>query len=67
MVEQVRMTGAVGGTPMHWKRVAQRKLRQVLELLDDDDAADLGRAFELVDDAGAAIDQLLQRREVSDG
>jgi len=66
MVEQVRGTG-VGGTSMHWKRVAQRKLRQVLALLDEGDAAELGRAFELVDDAGAAIDQLLQRQEVSDG
>lgn len=36
-------------TPMHWKRLAQRKLRQVLELLDDDDQAELGEAFELVE------------------
>ncbi len=61
------MTEAVSGTPMHWKRVAQWKLRQVLELLEEDDAADLGGAFELVVDARAAIDQLLQRREVCEG
>ncbi|MGH1349021.1 MAG: hypothetical protein ACRBN8_46240 [Nannocystales bacterium] len=61
-------TASVGaGTPMHWKRLAQRKLRQVLELLDDDDQAGLGEAFELVEEAGVAIDELLQRREVDDG
>ena len=52
MDEPVRVAGWVGGTPTHWKRVAQRKLRQVLALLDEDDEAELARAFELVDDAG---------------
>jgi hypothetical protein len=48
------------------KRLAQRKLRQVLELLDRD-SAELGSAFDLVGEAEVAIDQLLQRREVNDG
>ncbi len=66
------MRAAVGpglqseGSPLRWKRLAQRRLRQVLELLDDD-SAELGEAFGLVEEAGAAIDELLQRRECDDG
>ena len=60
-----------GRSPRHWKmlaqrRLAQRRLRQVLTMLDDD-TAELGDAFELVEEAEAAIDQLLQRKEVDDG
>lgn len=33
----------------------------------EDDAAELGDAFMLVEEAGAAIDQLLQRRELDGG
>lgn len=50
----------------HWKMLAQRRLRQVLAMLEDD-AAELGDAFELVDEAGMAIDALLRRQEAEDG
>lgn len=50
----------------HWKMLAQRRLREVLAMLEDD-AAELGDAFMLVEEAGAAIDQLLQRRELDGG
>lgn len=55
-----------GGTPMHWKMLAQRNLRRVLTMLDED-SAELGEAFALVEEAEAAIDALLQRREGRDG
>ena len=49
---------------LRWKRLAQMKLRQVLELLDaDDDMEALGGAFALVEDVGRALDELLQQRE----
>ena len=53
-------------SPRHWKMLAQRRLRQVLAMLEDD-AAELGDAFELVDEAGMAIDALLRRQEADDG
>ena len=55
-----------GHSPRHWKMLGQRRLRQVLTMLDDD-TAELGDAFELVEEAEVAIDQLLQRKEVDDG
>lgn len=48
------------------KRLAKRKLRQVIELLDRD-SAELSSAFDLVGEAEVAIGELLQRREVNDG
>ena len=52
--------------PRHWKMLAQRRLREVLAMLDDD-AAELGDAFELVEEVGMAIDALLRRQEADDG
>ena len=49
------------------KRLALRRLRQVLLLLDDENPTELGQAFELIGAAESAIDQLLQRTEDSDG
>jgi hypothetical protein len=46
--------------------LAQRRLREVLAMLEDD-AAELGDAFELVEEAGLAIDALLRRQEADDG
>lgn len=63
------MPAAEGGevSDLGLKRLAQRRLRQVLLLLDEDDPAELGQAFELIGAAESAIDQLLQRAEDSDG
>lgn len=59
-----RMRG--GCSELRLKRLAQRKLRQVLELLDAEGSAELGDAFGLVGEAEVAIDLLLQRRECDD-
>lgn len=56
-----------GCSDLRLRRLAQRKLRQVIELLDPEEPAELGHAFVLVEDAGLAIDQLLQQRERDDG
>ena len=60
--------GEVGGSgALYWRRRAQRRLRQVLALLDDGKAAELGEAFALVEEAEVAIEMLLQREEAGHG
>ncbi|MCR9165567.1 MAG: hypothetical protein NXI35_33145 [bacterium] len=59
-------TQGEGHSSRHWKMAAQRRLRQVLAMLEDE-SAEPGDAFELLEDAEAAIEQLQQQREVGDG
>ena len=60
--------GQVGGSgALYWRRLAQRRLRQVLALLDDGKVAELGEAFVLVEEAEVAMDMLLQREEAGHG
>ena len=46
-----------GDADLRLRRLAQRKLRQVIELLEADGSAELGGAFALVKDAELAIDR----------
>ncbi len=52
-----------GVSDLGLKRLAQRRLRQVLQLLDAEDPGELGQAFELIGEAEVTIDRMLQRTE----
>lgn len=63
---ELAWSGAAGFVDTEWsevsqlglKRLAQRRLRQVLLLFDEDDPAELGQAFELIGAAESAIGQI---------